>query len=250
MNHTAIVSHLKPYVNDVSNDGSLPLVISETGSALNSPLAWGGGFGAGLWAVDIHLAAMARGIKRICNTQEPAATHSFWVPDDSGPHTQGPAVQGIFPAAAFITGFVGKDSSLGKVVELPASGDAKFSAYALYGLQSNKPQRIALVNLQEWHKKSSSKRGTTQVALDVGDGVKSAVGRYMSSESGSLARGYDVGGQDEVVTFAGEEWSYKLNQGKGHFISNNQEQVKKLSVKGGKVTVPVQDTEAVLVNLQ
>ena len=251
MNHAAIVDHLKPYANDVSSIGSLPLVISETGSAIgNSPIGFGGGFGAALWAVDVHLAAMARGIKRICNTQEPAATHSFWVPDDSSNHTQGPAVQGVFPAAAFITGFVGKDDLLGKVVELPVSGDTKFSAYALYNLRSDRPQRIALVNLHEWNTNSTSKRGMTQVTLDVGDKFKSAVARYMSSESGSFARGYDVGGQDEVVAFAGEQWSYKLDQGKGHFISNSQEQVTKLSVKNGKVTVPVQDTEAVLVELR
>lgn len=251
MNHAAIVDHLKPYANDVSSIGSLPLVVSEIGSALgSSPPEFGGGFGVALWAVDVQLAAMVRGIKRICNTQEPAATHSFWVPDNSGKHTQGPAVQGIFPAAAFITDFVGKGGSLGKVVELPVSGDTKFSAYALYNLQSDRPQRIALVNLHEWHKPSTSKRGTIQVTLDVGDKVKSAVARYMSSESGSFARGYDVGGQDEIVAFAGEQWSYKLDQGKGHFISNNQEQVTKLSVKDGKVTVPVQDTEAVLVDLR
>ncbi|CAI7665019.1 unnamed protein product [Penicillium pancosmium] len=50
----------------------------SSGSIVNSPSAFGGGFGVALWAVDVHLAA------RMCNTQEPAATHSFWVPDNSG----------------------------------------------------------------------------------------------------------------------------------------------------------------------
>lgn len=250
MNHTAIVNRLKPYASDVSKVGSLPLVISEMGSALgSSPSQWGGGFGAAMWAVDIHLAAMARGIKNICNTQAPTATHGFWIPDNSGVHTTGPAVQGLFPAAAFVTEFVGKDDTLGKVVELPSS-NSEFSAYAMYNLKSNKPQRIALVNLHEWNKDSKAKRGTSQVSLDVGDEVKSAEGRYMSSGSGSFARGFDLGGQDEVVTFAGEQWSFKLNQGKGSFVSNDKEQTTKLTVKGGKVTVPVQDTEAVVINLQ
>ncbi|KAJ5999614.1 hypothetical protein N7481_000023 [Penicillium waksmanii] len=195
MDHATIVNHLKPYAHYVNNDGSLPLVISEIGSATgNSPSAFGGGFGAALWAVDVHLAAMTRGIKRMCNTQEPAATHSFWVPDNSGSNTQGPAVQGIFPTAAFITDFVGKGDSLGKAVELPVSGDTKFSAYALYNLKSDRPQRIALVNLHEWHRKSNLKRGTTQVTLNVGDRVQSTMARYMSSESGSFAQGSDVGG--------------------------------------------------------
>lgn len=250
MNHTAIVNRLKPYASDVSKAGSLPLIISEIGSALGgSPVQWGGGFGAAMWAVDIHLAAMARGIKQMCNTQAPTATHGFWVPDNSGRHTTGPAVHGIFPAAAFITNFVGKDDTLGKVVELPSS-KSQFSAYAMYNLKSNKPQRIALLNLREWNNDSKSKRGTSQVTLDVGDEVKSAEGRYMSSVSGSLARGFDLGGQDEVVTFAGEQWSYKLNTGKGSYVSDGKEQTKKLTVKGGKVTVPVQDTEAIVINLE
>lgn len=248
MNHTAIVNRLKPYASDVSEVGSLPLIISEIGSALgNSPVSWGGGFGAAMWAVDIHLAAMSRGIKQICNTQEPTTTHGFWIPDNSGTHTTGPAVQGIFPAAAFITEFVGKGDLLGKVVELPAS-KSQFSAYAMYNLKSNKPQRIALVNLNEWNKDSKTKRGTSQVTIDVGNEVKLAEGRYMSSGSGSLARGFDLGGQDEVVTFAGEQWSYKANQGKGSY-TNGKEQTTKFTVKGGKVTVPVQDTEAVVINL-
>jgi hypothetical protein len=105
---------------------------------------------------------------------------------------------------------VGKGNSLGKAVELPVSHDTKFSVYDLYYPQSDRPQRIVLVNLHEWHRKSSLKRGTTQVTLDVGNGVKSTVAGYMSSESGSFAQGYDVGG-GEVKSLPSQEHSGATN---------------------------------------
>lgn len=248
MNHTVIKNHLRPYAKDAAKIGSLPLVISEVGSALgNSPVWFGAGFGAAIWAVDFHLAAMVLGIKRVCNTEEPVATHSFWVPDHTTRHTTGPAVQGVFPAAAFIADFVGKDK-LGKVSEIELAEDQLLTGYVSYGLQSKKPQRIALINMREWHKGSKYNRGTAKVTVDVGDGVKSAVARYLSSESGSFARGYDLGGEEEIVTWAGEHWSHKLKLGKGVFTSKPREH--KLNVQNGKVMVPLRDTEAVMITVE
>ncbi|KAJ5092612.1 hypothetical protein NUU61_007482 [Penicillium alfredii] len=248
MNHTVIKNHLRPYAKDAAKIGSLPLVISEVGSALgNSPVWFGAGFGAAIWAVDFHLTAMVLGIKRVCNTEEPVATHSFWVPDHTTRHTTGPAVQGVFPAAAFIADFVGKDK-LGKVSEIELAEDQLLTGYVSYGLQSKKPQRIALINMREWHKGSKYNRGTAKVTVDVGDGVKSAMARYLSSESGSFARGYDLGGEGEIVTWAGEHWSHKLKLGKGVFTSKPREH--KLNVQNGKVMVPLRDTEAVMITVE
>lgn len=250
MNHAAIKSQLKHYTKDVSflRQNNLSLIISELGSALGvSPPAFGGGFGAAMWAVDFHLAAMAGGIQQVCNTQEPGATHSFWVPDDTGNnHTHGPSVQGVFVAAAFITDFVGKGSSLGKVSEIDLD-NKHVSGYVSYSLKSNEPQRIALVNLKEWNQGSTADRNSTYVTLNVGSDVKSAVVRRMSSEGGSFSRGFDLGGEDEVVTYAGQQYSWEKNGLEGPYPQDRTQH--KLDVQDGQVKVSVQDTEAVIVEL-
>jgi hypothetical protein len=255
MSHADIVSHLQPYLKVVDwikkKQKPYPLVLSEVGSAIGgSPVSFGGGFGAAIWAVDFHLASMTRGVQRICNTMGPDSTHSFWLPTETGHQTTGPAVQGIFPSAAFIVDFVGKNDTLGTVSNL-TSNARYLSAYAAYGLDSNKPMRIALINLREWHESDtpavSTPRGFYNVTLSVSDSAKSVTVKRMQSEKGSLARGFDQGGHGENVTWAGEQWSYKVDNGKGHFVSGPQEE--SMDVDQGRVHIFVHDTEAVIVFL-
>ncbi|KAJ6104680.1 hypothetical protein N7523_011000 [Penicillium sp. IBT 18751x] len=57
---------------------SYALVLSKVGSAIGgSPVSFGDGYGAAIWAIDFHLASMTRGVKRMCNTMGPDSTHSF-----------------------------------------------------------------------------------------------------------------------------------------------------------------------------
>ena len=59
------------------------------------------------------------------------------------------------------------------------------------------------------------------------------------------ALGYDIGGSDANVTWAGEQWSYKIDNGKGHFPHGKQEET--VQVKKGVAEVKVPDSEAVIV---
>ncbi|KAJ6112542.1 hypothetical protein N7512_007866 [Penicillium capsulatum] len=251
MNHDSIKNQLKHYTKDVAflRKNNLSLTISEVGSALGiSPPWFGAGFGAAIWAVDFHLAAMAGGVSQICNTQEPAATHSFWVPDNTGNNnTYGPAVQGVFVAAAFITDFVGKTGSLGKVHEIGPFDDGRVTGYVSYSLESSKPQRIALVNMKEYNEDSGDTREKASVTLDVGD-FKSAKVRRMTSKFGSPARGFDLGGEKEVVTHAGQQYSYAKNKLVDPYPTKPTEESE--TVDDGKLTVSLQDTEAVVIELQ
>ncbi|KAI9924217.1 hypothetical protein MW887_007167 [Aspergillus wentii] len=247
MNHSYILEHLAPYeqaMSDIKNQ-DVPFVLSEVGSVLGgAPIKFSGGFGAAMWAVDMHLAAMARGIQRVTNTERPEAAHAFWVPDTTGPPTKRPVVQGVFPAAPFIADFVGKD---GKVVEIPLKGGNElFTAYAMYNQQTSKVDKVALINLKQWDESSKAHRGSATITLNVGNDVKSAIVQRMKSRKGSSAVGFDLGGAGENVTWAGEQWTYAVDQGKGHFIDGHkvEEQVK---VNNGKVVVHVPDTEAVIV---
>ncbi|KAJ5176624.1 uncharacterized protein N7482_002501 [Penicillium canariense] len=254
MNHFAIRDKLASYVNDANplsiKDKSIPLVISEAGSAIgHTALDFAGGFGAAIWAVDFHLAAMSHGIKRVCNTHGPDAMHAWWLPDDTSRYTNSPAVQGIFPAAAYIADFVGKDGKLGKVREIDLNNEF-FSGYVMYDLESSKPIRIALINLRQFET-GPAVRPRFVATVDVGTGVKSAVVHRMQSEYGASARGFDIGGPQENVTWDGEQWSYKVetDKGKGHMLPGYKEE--RLSVNNiGQIEVNVWDTEAVIVSLQ
>ena len=253
MSHTVIKSRLNSYQAAIDyvekNDPKVAFILSEVGSTLNTvPIDFAGGFGAAMWAVDFHLSAMCRGIKRVANTQRPEAAHAFWISDDTGPVTKRPIVQGIFPAAAFITDFVGS-KSLGQVSEISLSDKGRFTAYAMYGIDSDRVERVALVNLKEWNEDSGSSRGSKTVTLKVDDDVSSATVRRMHADRGSLAVGYDWGGSDNNVSYAGEQWSYAIDLGKGHYTDGSMVE-ESIVLSNGKFEVIVPDTEAVLVFLK
>lgn len=252
MNHTAITSRFPPidksikYINN--NYNNLAYVISETGSAIGAqPVDFSASFGAALWAVDFHLLAMSRGVKRISNTMRPEATHSYWIPDNSGgSKTKGPAVHGIFASAPFIADFVG-NGSIGKVVEIEIPGKPDLlSGYALYDQDTKAIERLALVNLKEWYPGLSPKRGNATVSLDVGDSIESVTIRRLHAQNGAAAMGLDLGGADDNVTWAGEQWTYTIDRGMGHIPTGHaiRETVK---VENGQVVVVVPDSEAVIV---
>ena len=255
MNHAAITGHFPVITQGVeyveAHDKEMAYVISEAGSSTGAlPVYFAGGFGAALWAVDFHLYAMTRGVKRISNTMRPEATHGFWVPDDSGkPLTLGPAAHGIFPSAAFVADFIGKNS-VGKVavVDVPGNPDY-FSAYAMYDGQTGNVTRVALVNLNAWNSTSGVDRGNATITLYVGDELKSGTVERLHAKNGATAVGFVLGGVDNNVTWAGTQWTYKVDQGKGHQPHAVKEETIPVS-KAGKMEVIVPNSEAVIVTLR
>ncbi|KAJ5097380.1 hypothetical protein N7456_008101 [Penicillium angulare] len=255
MNHTAITERFPIIESSIkstrANDDKIAFVLSEVGSAIGAaPVSFSRGFGAALWAADFHLVSMSRGVKRVSNTMRPESTHSFWIPDNSGGQkTKGPAVQGIFIASPFITDFVG-NASLGKVVEVQVPGQPDlFSAYAMYNRESSKIERVALINLREWYPDLSSSRGRAIITLQIGSGgAHSATIRRMHADKGSNAVGYDLGGYDNNVTWAGEQWTSKIDNGKGHFPRGLEEETVK--VENGTIDVTVPNSEAVIVSFE
>lgn len=258
MNHKAITDKLAPYANDVKSlsaiDKSVPLVISEAGSAIgHTKVEFAGGFGAALWAVDFHLAAMDRGIQRVCNTHGPDANHAWWLPDDTSAHAKTPAVQGIFPAAPFITDFIGKDGQLGKIKEIQLKKELNdhLSAYAMFDQKTGKVSRIAIINMRQWEY-GPAVRPRYVAQIDIDKDVKSAVVHRMQSEHGAAALGFDLGGSQQNVTWNGEQWSYKVDKGRGHKVGGYEEEhltINKDNNKNGHISVNVWDTEAVIVYL-
>lgn len=246
MNHTAMVSHLTNYVKTIAylrnNFPGVPYLLPETGSSIGShPLNYSNAFGSTLWSAAFQLAAMARGVGRINMTQRPVAKHSLWVPNDSSDHGMpGPSVRAPFTAQPFVADFIGKGGA--PVVEV--LGNPFAAAYVAYG-EDGTAERIAIVNLRLWYKGCGGPRSALKFNVNVGAIAKATLKR-LHADQGVTALGFDIGGPGENITWAGEQWTYKVDQGKGHVSGSREETVK---VEDGAITVTVPDSEAVIVYL-
>jgi hypothetical protein len=257
MNHTANTrSGLPARVKSIDylrqNFPNVPYIISEWGNTLNGPINITTCFGAALWVIDFDLAAMSRGVARVAHTQGPYTSHSLWIPaqQDKGVN-KGPAqVRPVFAATAFVADFIGSAKTPGQVVELSMGGNASdfASGYAIYdGKPSYDPSRVALLNMKMWSRSEADEaaRGNAIYVLPVAkSGTKTVEVRRFVAEAGAEAMGFDVGGPAQNVTWAGEQWTKTVDNGKGHSV---EAAVETLNVVNGHVQVEVRDTEAVIV---
>ncbi|KAI0376016.1 hypothetical protein F5Y04DRAFT_233229 [Hypomontagnella monticulosa] len=249
MNHTAIARRLDKYMQSMNSVQNVQYILSETGGPMGVSVKDAAGFGAALWSVDFQLTALTRGIKRVVDSGRPIAEHTSWVPDDSTKdHNGGPQVRAAFSADMFVADFIGKNP--GRVVELKVEQtNHLLSAYAMYSSDNKKVTRLALTNLRLWDGSASGgNRGKQTFIVPVGNGVKEAKVRRLRADKGVGATGFDVGGGGSNVTWAGEQWSFSLDNGKGHFPTGKA-QVETVQVKEGRVSIDVPDSEAVVVDL-
>ena len=243
MNHTAITTKFVPFSKSISylraHNPGVPYVLSETGSALGTSDAYSDHFGACLWSVDFQLFSMTRGVARIDGTQRPAALHSLFVPVSGIPGNPGPSVRAPYYAQPFIADFIRGTTG---VVEMGLHSDF-LTAYAAY--TANGLARVALVNLHEWNASDNTQRGNQTFALKVPSSIKSVTVRRLTAAAGAEAGGFDNGGQN--ITYAGQQWSYRVDNGKGHPSTAS---TKKVPVSNGVAAVSVEESEAVIVNIQ
>ncbi|CAK7205083.1 hypothetical protein SEUCBS139899_007848 [Sporothrix eucalyptigena] len=252
MNHSATVANFTAgSPQDIAflaaNYPDVKYVFSETGTGLVSPLTVQGSLGAALWYADFQLYAMAQGAKRVDGTMRPAANHSLWVPDDSAaPANPGPQVRAPFYTLPFVADFIGHTP--GDVVEVDLGSDV-LTAYASYNAGSGTLGKLALINLQAWAEGvSMGARGSVTFAVPAPSGCTvSATVRRLTAAAGCQALGYDYAGPTQNITWAGEQWSYAIDNGKGHMVPgvNAAETV---PVVDGVVHVTVLDSEAVIVS--
>ncbi|KAH8892826.1 hypothetical protein GQ53DRAFT_822338 [Thozetella sp. PMI_491] len=251
LNHTAIANRLGKYQKniDASRNAKLPFVISEGAaclSAAGNAKVFCGGFAFTLWAVDSNLAAMTAGVSRIANmVGRPAAARTFWVPNDSATDNPGPQVRAPFPATMFLNDFVGKDN-LSAIVSVETNRQL-LSAYGMYNDATQKLERMALLNLHVYNGTKGNTRGVIEFEVAVGN-VASVRVQRLHANLGIAAMGFDYGGPAHNVSWAGEQWSYSVDKGNGHFTSGKvQEQV--VAVSGGTAVISIPDSEAVIVYL-
>lgn len=251
MNHSAITQRFIGFEESItyvrSHNKSVQYVLSETGAAIGQPDPpdwFCDAMGSVLWSADFSFAAMARHVDRVDDSGRPAAPHSSWVPDNSSSN-EGPSVRAPFAVNPMLADFLGKEPH--RVVEVPVSPDSEFmSAYAGYLSQTGKLDRIALNNMHSWMHSWGTLRPVRVIEVFVGHNVQSVRIQRLHADQGADALGYDLGGPDANVTWAGEQWSWKIDQGQGHFPSGKREE-ESLSVVNGMVRVSVPDTETVIV---
>lgn len=248
INHRAISNRFNRYMPGIraAHSRNIDYAITEDAAVLGgAPHSFSAGFGYALWAADFNLAAMTRGVARVSNLAgRPAAKRVFWVPDATGENSgnPGPHVRAPFPAAIFLADFVGAGDP-SAVVEVDVGSDL-MSAYAMYDQASGALQRIAVVNMRLYNGTLDTSRDRESFQIPVGTGISSVTVRSLRADLGVAAMGYDFGGPQSNVTWAGEQWTHAIDLGNGHFPRGPLENT--IEVREGVATVVVPDSEAVI----
>jgi len=242
MNHSAVTTKFVPYKANIdylkSKYANVSYVLSETGTALKGKVEYSNAFGACLSNVDFQLWAMSSGVTRVTGTQRPAAQHALWVPVNVQTNP-GPQVRAPFYAQPFVADFIGNSTRPVAAINLDLKSDF-LTAYALY--EGEALARVALVNLREWNNTMDTPRGNKTFAINVPTGNNKVSVSRLRARAGAAARGFDANGQN--ITWAGTQWSYKADEGKGQLIAPKSEPI---TVQDGIATVEIADSEAVMV---
>lgn len=247
MNHSAAATkfaNYQPHIALLRNEyANVSYALTECGTALQGPTSYAGSLGATLGYIDFQLLAMSAGVTRLSSNQSPSGNYSAWVPIDLASNP-GPQVRAPFYAQPFIADFIGDSTCQVSAVELDLHPKSEYlTAYALY--EDNSPARVALINLREWNSTSGTHRGRSSFAIDVPSGKSNVTLSKLYAEAGASALGFDADGQN--ITWAGEQWSYKADQGRGHLSGPVSAPAK---VHNGVAVVDVVDSEAVIVFFQ
>ncbi|KAK3724818.1 hypothetical protein LTR37_000866 [Vermiconidia calcicola] len=254
MNHSAVTSKFSNgYTSALSYiqsaEPEVDYILSESGSSLiGPPLEFQDAFGAALWYVDFECYAMSLGVKREDATHRPAAYHSLWVPDDStndpalgDQQNTGPQVRGPWFAMPMIADFVGKQP--GAVVPILEQDLA--TAYAMYDPSTSALSRIMLVNLKFWSADVNGERVNITFDVPVSGSGQVTVKR-LCADAGAHAQGYDVQGENGVITWAGETWSYELDNGSGS-LADGVPVSETVEVCNSVASITLPDSEAAIV---
>ena len=263
LNHSAIVERFNTgYAQDLAylsaNAPQIDYILSETGSSLiGPPLPFQDSFGAALWAVDFNLYAMSMGVKRVDASQRPAAPHSLWVPDDScndpalgAEMNVGPQVRGPWFAVPFVADFIGM--SPGRIVRLLEQ--EMLTAYGMYDA-TGRLAKVAIVNLKYWSADTGDlsevlERGNVTLSIPIADpAITSVYLQGLRADAGADALGYDAAGGGQMITWAGETWSYASDNGNGHMVDRTP-QNEVVEICQGSATISVEDSGAVMIWLR
>ncbi|KAK8008368.1 hypothetical protein PG991_010919 [Apiospora marii] len=142
-------------------------------------------------------------------------------------------------------------------LDLDTAANPYLSAYAAYsgasshGSDGGKLERVALLNMRLYNgTEQGASRGSQIFQVLVGSSdVDEVEVRRLHADLGAAAMGFDHSGPEHNATWAGEQWSKKVDDGRGHFPQGAGEVVEKVQVRDGVAVVEVPDSEAVMVSI-
>ncbi|KAF7325385.1 F-box only protein 21 [Mycena venus] len=243
LNHTALKVKFDTYSDAIHYTLSRPntkFIFSETGGPLEIIQNEQFYFANTLWSVNFRLYAMTRGVSRVAGTQRPETLRSLWIPESGWKPGVGPRVQAPYYALPYVADFIGKTVSGDRGVINLDLGNEVISGYAMF--EGGSLARIAIVNLRRYDGKGI--RNAVQVHLHNLGSVSQVKVRRLHADAGTAAGGFDVDRNN--ITYAGQQWSYEVDQGKGH----GREAVETQPVTDGVVNIVVPDTEALIISMK
>ncbi|KAL2878674.1 hypothetical protein SGCOL_005897 [Colletotrichum sp. CLE4] len=258
MNHTRTVqsvqAHVKEYANLTSRfDDVPPHIYGEHNSLYNQGKpGLSNSFGAALWGVDFNLYAASQGIKRVHMHMGTDYRYQSWQPIHTNVTALGTKAPyyGNIVIAAFLAPSKASPSTPVSVahIPLPADDQEKTSAYVAY--HGDSLTRILVINLNP-HNTTVNGTGTTP---DPNISPTRGIKQYSftvpwANDMFANVRRLKANGSDAIsgVTWDGWSYNHELDEGKPVRLGNVTVGETAI-VYGGRVTVAVRDSEAVVVS--
>ena len=246
-NHTDTVTKTSVFQPSISylsssNFSSIPFVLGEVGSSLNSNTV-GSAYNnftleavltSALWTVDWMLYAMSIGVDRVSMQQITGGGYSGWNPINyDSPYETVPAgVHSPYYGYLFVADFIG-NTGTSRMTNIDLNREI-LAAYAAY--ENDTLSRVALVNLEYWLSNSSTPRPNTTVSLSLpSDATSVQVSTLTGPDSQAM----------QNITYAGIKYTYE-SLGKPMVVG---QETFEYAVQNGSVNLTVPASEAWLISL-
>ncbi|KAK4499664.1 hypothetical protein PRZ48_010182 [Zasmidium cellare] len=241
LNHSRIVDQTSAFQLPVAflkaNHPDIPLYLAEVNSNTYSTDNYDvlGTFGSALWLVDFLMYGMVLNIGRVNVQQSTGFSYASWRAVEY--NGLAPAVLPPYYAHPFVADVIGNGKDKVRVTDLRLSQD-KFAGYGIYEGSPGQLKKIVLLNLELYNSTTGGARPSSTMDLDLGSASKNAKIEKLT------APGAEV--QDaSKISWKGDSWTY---QSHGRAVPGASTTEHK-SVSGGRLSVTVQASEAVLVTL-
>ncbi|PQE13530.1 glycoside hydrolase family 79 protein [Rutstroemia sp. NJR-2017a WRK4] len=256
MNHNQTVASVGAQVNvaNALNSSGVPFILGETNSLYNEGApGLSNAYGAALWNIDFALYCASKNIHRVHFHTGLSFRYGAWQPETTSAAPKGTKAPyyGNLATAAFLSNLSAPNTHT-TISNIPLSSQFE-SAYAAYVNSTLK--RIMIINM---HQYNYTVNGTSSVRNPVARPVRNFTITIPSSATSqhsyalpsvATLRALHANGSDAItgITYDGYSYNYELNNGLPVRLTNVTVG-KTVSVTGGKLVVPVEDTGAVMVD--
>lgn len=241
LNHSRIVQQMSAFQLPVAflktNYPHIPLYLAEVNSNTYSTDNYDvlGTFGSALWLVDFLMYGMVLNIGRVNVQQSTGFSYSSWRAVEYNGLT--PAVLPPYYAHPFMADVIGNGGEEVRVTDLRLSQD-KFAGYGVYEGTPGSLRKIVLINLELYNSTSGGARPSSTINLSTSSLYGNAKIEKLTAPGAEVQ---DAG----KISWKGDSWTYKNN---GRAVPGPST-TDYGSVSGGRLSVTVQASEAVLVTL-